>query len=341
MHRQIPLPTREVPAVTRQPSAATGRSIDSWAGVTWRSSDVLISPRPDPAHPVVSVKDPTVVRWRDRWLVYGSTADTSGAWRMFSTSFADWSEAPSAPLYHLDQNPHIGDAYVAAPQLFYFSPQDTWYLVYQQGPPAYSVTDDPTRPDTWTAPRGFFAAQPYLLTQGWLDFWVIADDEHCYLFFTDDNGFLYRSRTPVADFPHGFGAPEIAIADTRENCYEGSATYKVLGTDTYLTIVEGFDSRGNRCYRAWTADRLDGPWTRHGSGDQAFAHHRNVSYPAGRWSTDISHGELVRAGHDERMEIDPQRLQLLYQGLDPGVDVAGTPYPLLPWRIGLLTRTDE
>ncbi|EEP69731.1 glycosyl hydrolase [Micromonospora sp. ATCC 39149] len=63
-----------------------------------------------------------------------------------------------------------------------------------------------------------------------------------------------------------------------------------------------------------------------------------MTFPAGVWSAAVSHGELVRAGYDERMEIDPQRLQLLYQGVD--VAGAGTPYALLPWRIGLLTRTD-
>lgn len=318
----------------------TGRPVGSPAEVRWRSSGILIAPSPDERHFVVSVKDPTVVRWQDRWIVYGTTADTTGRWSMFHTSFADWSEAPSAPLYHLDRSPNIGDAYVAAPQLFHFSVQDTWYLVYQQGPPAYSVTDDPTRPDTWSAPRPFFTEPPALLTHGWLDFWVIADDEHCYLFFTNDNGLLYRSRTRVADFPHGFDEPRVAIADTRENLFEGSATYKVRGADRWLTLVEAFDSRRRRCYRAWTADRLDGEWTSLGIGDTAFAHADNAHFPAGAWTTDISHGELVRAGYDERMEIDPRRLQLLYQGMAPDVDVEATPYASLPWRIGLLTHTD-
>ncbi|TDC42035.1 hypothetical protein [Micromonospora sp. KC213] len=58
-------------------STTTDRPLTSWAGLTWRSREVLIGPQPDAAHPVVSVKDPTVVRWRDRWgVVHGTTADT-------------------------------------------------------------------------------------------------------------------------------------------------------------------------------------------------------------------------------------------------------------------------
>jgi endo-1,4-beta-xylanase len=61
-------------------------------------------------------------------------------------SFADWTEAPNAPPYHLDQTHGFG-GYVAAPQLFYFTPQKKWYLVFQSGPRMFSTADlrgDPT-----------------------------------------------------------------------------------------------------------------------------------------------------------------------------------------------------
>ena len=67
----------------------------------------MILPQPDAAHPVVSVKDPTVVRYNGEWLVYMTTADTSGAWGLASTSFSDWSQAPSAPQQFLDTNPNL------------------------------------------------------------------------------------------------------------------------------------------------------------------------------------------------------------------------------------------
>jgi hypothetical protein len=43
----------------------------------WSSSGVLISPKPDATHHIVSIKDPSVVRY-NRWIVYATTANTAG-----------------------------------------------------------------------------------------------------------------------------------------------------------------------------------------------------------------------------------------------------------------------
>ena len=54
-----------------------------------------------------------------------------------------------------------------------------------------------------------FAKTPASVAQsgGWLDFWVICDNDNCYLFFSDDAGHWYRAQTAAADFPNGFGEP--------------------------------------------------------------------------------------------------------------------------------------
>src|SRR5687767_6553754 len=82
--------------------------------VVWRSSGPLGGPQADADQPVVSVKDPTVVRYRDRWYVYATTANTSGNWSLVHFNFTDWSKAGAAPQYHMDRNPAIGSGYRAA-----------------------------------------------------------------------------------------------------------------------------------------------------------------------------------------------------------------------------------
>jgi len=48
---------------------------------------------------------------------------------MIYLSFDDWSEAASAQPYYLDNNPAL-TGYHAAPQVFFFRPQNKWYLVF-------------------------------------------------------------------------------------------------------------------------------------------------------------------------------------------------------------------
>ncbi len=308
------------------------------APLKWKSTDVLIRPISDETHTIVSVKDPTVVRYNDLWHVYATVYSTSArTWNMAYLNFEDWSDAPNAKLHFLDQNPNMG-GYKCAPHLFYFTAHEKWYLVYQTQPPAYSTTDDISKPETWTAPQRFFDRQPASMPRLPIDYHVICDDTHAYLFFTGDDGNFYRSRTRIEDFPKGMSDPEIAIRDHRNNLFEASITYKIKGTDTYLTIIEALNPA--RYYRAWTSDRLDGQWTPVPDADSwqtPFAGINNVTFEEGvtPWTRDISHGELIRDGYDEKMILDPDNLLFLYQGRDPA---SGGRYELLPYQLGLLKR---
>src|SRR6185369_6070914 len=71
------------------------------AVVSWTSSAPIIVPKSDAAHDLVAVKDPTVVRYNDRWHVYASSVARGGIYNMVYTSFADWKDAPGAPLYYM------------------------------------------------------------------------------------------------------------------------------------------------------------------------------------------------------------------------------------------------
>jgi endo-1,4-beta-xylanase len=337
-----PPPTTSEPPPTTAPPP-TGTLPSSFA---WSSSGPLAGPmQVDPARTFVSVKDFSVTRHNNEWLIYGTTASTSGGWSLVHYSFADWPQAASASQTQLDIASAIGPGYRAAPQLLYFAPQDLWYLVYQSPLPTYSTSTDPSDPTSWSAPQFFMTSEPPILVEnkgsgGWLDFWVTCDSANCYLFFSDLNGHLYRAQTSVGNFPNGFGNTVIVLEDpNRFPLWEASNVYKVQGQDQYLLLVEAIGSDGNRWFRSWTSTSLAGSWTPLADTEaNPFARSNNVTFPGG-WSRDVSHGDLVRVNNDQTQTIDPCGLQYVYQGRDPSSD--GQDYSQLPYRMGLLTQTNS
>ena len=320
------------------------------ASFAWSSTGPLLAPISDSNHNLVAVKDPSVVFYNDSWHVFTSTVDAGGNYNMAYFNFPDWDHTADATIYYLDQTAGLA-GYHAAPQVFYFTPQNKWYLIYQSGPPQYSTNlDNPGNPAAWSPPGNFYGSEPAIVTAnkgttgGWLDFWIICDTANCYLFFSDDNGHWYRAQTTIADFPHGFGDPVIVLADDADphRLFEASNVYYMKGTNKYLAVIEGFDADSGykRYFRSWTADTLDGDWTPlQDTYAMPFASAANVTFtqqPA--WTQNISHGELLRAGYDETLTIDTCNLQYLYQGYDPAAPT--NPYNGIPWRIGLLTKTN-
>jgi hypothetical protein len=144
---------------------------------------------------------------------------------------------------------------------------------------------------------------------------------------------MWRAETLLSAFPKGWSTPVVALT---ADILEASHTYRLRGLDKYLTLVEAQNGHGWRYYKAYAADRLDGPWQPLAADkDNAFASMRNVVPGSDRWTDVVSHGELLRCGRDERLEVDPERLQLLFQGvLDR--DRQGKVYGEIPWRLGLL-----
>jgi endo-1,4-beta-xylanase len=325
-------------------AACSTRTVPS--SFQWSSSGVLISPIPDASHAIAAVKDPSVVYYNNAWHVFMSTVSATGGYNMAYATFTDWSQASAAPLYYLDQNPRLA-GYHAAPEVFYFAPQNKWYLVFQSGPPQYSTNTDIANPAGWTQPANFFAAEPEVVTQnkgtnGWLDFWTICDDASCYLFFSDDNGTWYRSQTTVANFPSGFDNTVVVMKDANaDHLFEASNVYRMKDTGKYLAIIEAFDSTSSykRYFRSWTADALDGTWTPlQDTFSAPFASTDDITFVGPRWTSDISHGEMIRDGFDQSLTVDTCRLQYLYQGFDP--TASPTNYNSIPWRLGLLTKTN-
>ena len=298
----------------------------------WTASEPLITP-PEGS---VSIKDPSILFHEDAWHIYAThySEETNG-YTMVYLSFEDWDKADEAEKFPVAENPNL-TGYKCAPQFFYFAPQKLWYLVYQTQAPAYSTTEDPTDVASWSEAK-LFMPMPEMVADnsdwGGIDYWVICDDTDCYLFFSADNGMLYRARTAKSDFPDGFeGTTEIVMEDTKNALFEAANVYKLEGEDKYLLLHEGIGLSG-RYFRSWTADRLDGEWTPlRDTISEPFASMSNVT--GADWSNDgISHGEMLRYNPDETMTINTCDMQYLFQGRT----AAGSSYNLNEYSLGLLT----
>jgi hypothetical protein len=303
----------------------------------WMASDPLLAPLDRDGDLFYSVKDPTVVWHNDRWHVFCTIRGKVRSHQIEYFSFEDWNATSRAQRHILK----LTDGYFCAPQVFYFGPHKKWYLVYQvidksRKPalqPAYSTTGNIADPKSCTAPSLLYSAQPENVA-GWIDFWIICDDSKAHLFFTSLNGKMWRAETALADFPGGWGRPEVVLTT---DIFEASHTYRLKGQNRYLTVVEAQGSGGRRYYKAYVADRLDGAWNPASDiAPHMFATPENVTFRRERWTESFSHGELLRDGHDQTLTVDPQNLRFLFQGVRDE-DRKGKPYGEIPWRLGLLT----
>jgi hypothetical protein len=72
---------------------------------------------------------------------------------------------------------------------------------------------------------------------------------------------------------------------------------------------------------------------------KTFASMANTIADGSKWTDSISHGEMLRAGFDERLEVDPAHLRFVFQGVRDA-DRSGKPYGQIPWRLGMLEPVD-
>lgn len=104
--------------VDRGGAAGTGR-------FQWEASAPLLAAAPATDRSC-AIKDPSVVFWNNRWHLF-ATIKQERATIMEQLSFARWSEADAAPRHVIN----LVTNYHCAPQVFFFRPQQKWYLIYQ------------------------------------------------------------------------------------------------------------------------------------------------------------------------------------------------------------------
>jgi hypothetical protein len=310
----------------------------------WTTDTVTLKPDPrkmPPAAPEWSqVKDPSVVYYQHRWHLFCSILrevpeEVSGRLRIGYMSFSNWKDAQSTQWQFINLY-HPGDfmGYHGAPQVFYFAPQKKWYLVYQLANksrglpygPYYSTTANIGDLTSWTMPKLLHAIIPG--NEG-LDHWVICDDSYAYHFWTSLNGNLWMVRTQLPSFPNsGWTSP--VIVKQNANLFEASHTYRIKGLNKYLTIAVNGESP--RFYQAYIADQLTGPWMDlAATSNKPFAGLSNVTWARGQWAMEIDHGELIRTGYDQKLEVDPSDLRFVFQ--------SRTLHGAWDYRLGILTST--
>ena len=302
----------------------------------WRAEDPVFRPGPTGSFDEVAVKDPSVVFFEDKWHMF-YTARGQNLYTMGYVSAKSLEDLGHAPRRQLKQIRGNGEAYGCAPQVFYFCPHKRWYLICQTRDsnyqPVYSTTPTIDRPDSWSKPLPLVAKDD---ETKWIDFWVICDESTAYLFYTRGHRDVYAMTTDLADFPNGFANPRRVFGPVHEAVH----VYKAKGLDRYHMFYET-RVPGAEDLRHWglaVAEHPLGPWRKV---TDEFATGKQLVYPAGtqKWTEEVSHGEVIRTGYDERLEYDPKAPMLLIQGLRKS-EHRGE-YPDLPWRLGVIHKRGQ
>lgn len=299
----------------------------------WNAGPVLLAPGPAGSFDETAVKDPSVVQFQKRWHVF-YTARGQGRYALGYVSALRLEELATAPRTALRSLGGHKEGYAAAPQVFYFAPQERWYLVYQtrdqqQGAdylPVYASTRTLDQPESWEGPHPLADKAD---TGKWIDFWVICDETTAYLFYTRNHREVCAMTTPLADFPHGFAAPKVVF----EPVHEAVHLYKAAGKPEYHMLYEMRTDEDIRHFELATAPHPLGPWR---IASETYAAGAQLRFAPGeeKWSEEVSHGEFLRTGYDQRLEYDSGHPRLLIQGLL--VNSHRGAYSDLSWKLGLI-----
>jgi len=285
---------------------------------TWYVGGRIFNDGPSGSFDDIAVKDPTIVYSGGRYHMFYTGRDNN-SWRMGYASATTLEGLNNSSHTYMSNLASVTGNYFCAPQVFYHTSKGQWYLIFQSGVggATYSTNSNVGNPSGWSTPRsmGF---------SGGIDFTCIREGNTMYLFYApaDDSRTILRRSTSVANFPTGWSSATVVATNT----FEGQNVYRNLADGQYYMIVEDIA----RHFELWRASSPGGSFTKLA---EEWAHRNDIVYEADHWTDQISHGEVIRAGTNEYMEVtDLNNCTMIFQGV---VDGNYGSYWQIPYDIGV------
>lgn len=306
-------------------------------GTSWYTSDPILSSNEDYPTTKVAVKDPSLVFFEGKWHVFftGIFKNDEGVYERTINYVS------SDKLEELNSNPRFqimpfskNTQRTAAPCVFYFEPQQKWYLVAQalyEDPytPVFSTTNTISDPSSWSEVKPLANKTG---TDKWIDFWVICDEQNAYLFYTSNHNAMHYMKTAIEDFPKGFSGPHVADGDIK--VHEACMIYKIKEKEEFCLITEGRYQVNEREFFISRSNNIEGPWTP----STLLVTGNDLIFENDEWSKVVSHGEFIRSGHDQKMEIcSSSKIEFLFQG----VASMNLIYDEIHWQLGIIRNFQD
>ncbi|MHA1340820.1 MAG: non-reducing end alpha-L-arabinofuranosidase family hydrolase [Promethearchaeota archaeon] len=305
------------------------------SGTKWYVTQPILSPDKNYKQASTSVKDPSIVFYNGFWHVFF----TGIGYNPEGIPERTINYASCKRLMELNKSEKFqikvfseNTTRTAAPQIFLFIPQNKWYLIAQADygskyTPVYSTSNNISDPNSWSPVKPLVNKfEP----DKWIDFWIIADDQYVYLFYTRNHREMYNLITTIEDFPNNFSDPQKCNGDI--NVHEASMIYKIKGEQKYIMLTETRYQINRREYYIAESDSLRGIW----KNSKLFATGGDLIFNdnVGKWTNFVSHGEVIRSGYNEKLEIESMdKIEFLIQG---SLRVNYIKYDDIPWNLGII-----
>jgi hypothetical protein len=307
-----------------------GQSTSDTSDISWTVSDPIFEKGESGSFDATAVKDPSIVYYNNTWHLFYTARGNSEYTTAYATA-PTLNGLNTATRFELKQI-RGKSRYGCAPQVFYFEPQKKWYLIFQNRDanyqPAFSTNSEISDPNSWSHYQNLLGKDT---NQKWIDFWVIADKDKVYLFYTEAHSGVMVRSTKTKHFPYNWSKGKKVF----NNIHEAVHIYKVQGQNEFHMIYE-LNDQGLRSFGMGKAEKLDGAWEKV---TNAYASENQLSYSEeqDKWTEMVSHGEVIRSGHNQYLEYDPEDCRWLIQGLNK--NELGKDYPSLPWKLGIIKMT--